>query len=102
ATSTTDTYTLSLHDALPILTKESAEPFARYGRAGLGINVMSLHAGTDGADSALLGFQHNLIDSFQFRRDFTNGQNPSQVAKSRRSEEHTSELQSPYDLVCRL
>src|SRR6266705_4724086 len=27
---------------------------------------------------------------------------PSQRARRRRSEEHTSELQSPYDLVCRL
>src|SRR5207248_4941159 len=27
---------------------------------------------------------------------------PSKIATSTRSEEHTSELQSPYDLVCRL
>src|SRR5207248_9261132 len=27
---------------------------------------------------------------------------PDQLGNSRRSEEHTSELQSPYDLVCRL
>src|SRR6266516_6824140 len=27
---------------------------------------------------------------------------PSTAAGARRSEEHTSELQSPYDLVCRL
>src|SRR5207248_11573116 len=28
--------------------------------------------------------------------------NPTPIASHQRSEEHTSELQSPYDLVCRL
>src|SRR6266705_6553507 len=56
-TATTEIYTLSLHDALPI--------FAHAGR-------------------------HRRI-----RR-------PRHHQLARRSEEHTSELQSPYELVCRL
>src|SRR6266705_6569264 len=57
-TATTEIYTLSLHDALPI--------FAR-------------------GDLAWVEPQAHGI-----------------VARSKRSEEHTSELQSPYDLVCSL
>src|SRR2546430_13535283 len=62
-TATTEIYTLSLHDALPI-----------YGvRAGI----------------AELG-PHLL------------GEDPLELAKLNRSEEHTSELQSQSNLVCRL
>src|SRR5438094_8678761 len=60
-TATTEIYTLSLHDALPISGRASRAPCAR--------------------------------------------SSPSIAAAPRcrtRSEEHTSELQSPYDLVCRL
>src|SRR6266516_8186745 len=58
-TATTEIYTLSLHDALPI----------SIGRAGGFAAVITTPA---------------------------YGPSPS------RSEEHTSELQSPYDLVCRI
>src|SRR6267154_6228384 len=58
-TATTEIYTLSLHDALPIL---------------VGVRF---------------GFFHHAID-FVFAK------------AARRSEEHTSELQSPVHLVCRL
>src|SRR5438094_3260989 len=60
-TATTEIYTLSLHDALPI---SAAAVAARHRALGTGRRA-------DGAPSS-------------------------------RSEEHTSELQSPYDLVCRL
>src|SRR5256885_6500436 len=63
-TATTEIYTLSLHDALPI--SNSA-------------NKWSL----------------SLIDEFQ-RSSIT------AAGTRRRSEEHTSELQSPCNLVCRL
>src|SRR5258708_40375579 len=63
-TATTEIYTLSLHDALPI--------FARKLRSSDSLG-RSRRAGADGVD----------------RRDA-------------RSEEHTSELQSPDHLVCRL
>src|SRR5947208_16711157 len=66
-TSTTEIYTLSLHDALPI-----------WDRPG----------GARHRQVARLGDRHRL------RR-----QHP---AAGHRSEEHTSELQSPDHLVCRL
>src|SRR5690349_24219346 len=64
-TATTEIYTLSLHDALPI-----CRLFARPGHAGA-------H-----------GIQHSA--------------QPRVCNGGRRSEEHTSELQSRRDLVCRL
>src|SRR6266496_6776565 len=63
-TATTEIYTLSLHDALPISTSTGAVP-------NLGTRTV---AGSSG------------------RR----------TRSSKRSEEHTSELQSRRDLVCRL
>src|SRR6266705_7031647 len=62
-TATTEIYTLSLHDALPIL---PAVPRRE---------------------------RRRLLEHLRVRR--ARGPRP-------RSEEHTSELQSPYDLVCRL
>src|ERR1022692_5313100 len=59
-TATTEIYTLSLHDALPIYTNRSL----RYLRVG--------------------------------------NRRPTRSDRDRRSEEHTSELQSPCNLVCRL
>src|SRR5256885_12894121 len=79
-TATTEIYTLSLHDALPISRGgvarrgRRAPPRARDGRAGRGHRP--------GARA---------------RR----GQ-PARPVARRRSEEHTSELQSPCNLVCRL
>src|SRR5258708_11035511 len=72
-TATTEIYTLSLHDALPIcrdLLGHQSEPGAEV--AAFGEYVSSTDRGYHGA-----------------RND-------------RRSEEHTSELQSPDHLVCRL
>src|SRR5207248_6504502 len=68
---TTDLYTLSLHDALPISTSRvRSRVSARY----------ALHAPPRSGRS-------------------TRTRNAGMTL---RSEEHTSELQSPYDLVCRL
>src|SRR5207248_11133974 len=71
-TATTDIYTLSLHDALPI-------------------------------------YQLPLAFRWQGQLFFSASPTPPCVVRfvgravlGRRSEEHTSELQSPYDLVCRL
>src|SRR5438034_889872 len=71
-------HTLSLHDALPI---SAARGLLLQGggprrRLGLGDDVAVPHAGADGA--------------------------PDRQHEERRSEEHTSELQSHSDLVCRL
>src|SRR5438034_7021782 len=74
-TATTEIYTLSLHDALPIY------------RGGRGEE-----AGIQQCDGG--------VELFLFRR-FRSGHNEWQRELSR-SEEHTSELQSHSDLVCRL
>src|SRR5438876_2525713 len=69
-TATTEIYTLSLHDALPISLSQVL--MSQYGAAfAKGANVLSL--------AALVAFVSAI-----------------------RSEEHTSELQSPVHLVCRL
>src|SRR5437764_15365027 len=70
---TTEIYTLSLHDALPIWAGScsSIGPVA-------GVVTVSLTTPNAGADGAIL------------------------FSVSGRSEEHTSELQSPMYLVCRL
>src|SRR3712207_8474343 len=73
-TATTEIYTLSLHDALPIYRSGGGDRDPRAGR--------SRHRG--GADQ----------DRRRQRRE-----HPS---RPRRSEEHTSELQSRQYLVCRL
>src|SRR5260370_27633121 len=70
-TATTEIYTLSLHDALPICNRPIAAPVV---------------ADIGSAMSAFLGMLK-----------------PGQIkVQSARSEEHTSELQSHLNLVCRL
>src|SRR5688500_20065857 len=80
ATSATVIYTLSLHDALPI---SGRAPGA--GRA-------------DAEGSEIPGARRQL------RRPVAAAPEPPQPRAHRpgRSEEHTSELQSPCNLVCRL
>src|SRR5260370_28792737 len=73
-TATTEIYTLSLHDALPI---SAARP-SRSRSAGLSGPASCTHAAAR-----------------------PQGPSPSR-RRSRRSEEHTSELQSHLNLVCRL
>src|SRR5256885_8820451 len=68
-TATTEIYTLSLHDALPISNAVAAMPKSVPGRS---------------SEASAGGFSKIDINSIL------------------RSEEHTSELQSPCNLVCRL
>src|SRR5256885_14632533 len=77
-TATTEIYTLSLHDALPISAQRQAEVRDRAGDR-------------EPADRRLRGEerQHDQAPCHQ---------SPAEL----RSEEHTSELQSPCNLVCRL
>src|SRR5690349_23371397 len=77
-TPTTEIYTLSLHDALPILGG---------GLAGLGGGLAIQMVGID-PTFALSYLVYVLI--------------VVAVGEGERSEEHTSELQSRRDLVCRL
>src|SRR5438132_11695583 len=74
-TATTEIYTLSLHDALPILPRMLA------GQRRPGIRDMLEHQ-----VERILRHQLEAFDAIG----------------PRRSEEHTSELQSHSDLVCRL
>src|SRR3989454_10514194 len=71
-TATTEIYTLSLHDALPI--------------------YRDLHSFPTRRSSDLSRRRHTRLQ----------GDWSSDVCSSDRSEEHTSELQSPCNLVCRL
>src|SRR5690349_22682071 len=75
---TTEIYTLSLHDALPICVARGAE-------GGCGRSTRDGAPGEDGRERrapAMAGLQRS--------------------GRAHRSEEHTSELQSRRDLVCRL
>src|SRR2546426_8521821 len=80
-TATTEIYTLSLHDALPISPRRRrARP---RGRSGHGPRAPGGHGSGAGAPG----------------RD---PRGPARHCPIARSEEHTSELQSPCNLVCRL
>src|SRR2546427_199267 len=82
-TATTEIYTLSLHDALPI----SFFPTNAVSGISLQYNDIGLTRGAIGSPAL-------------------SGSSPCQTAfvrtRRRRSEEHTSELQSQSNLVCRL
>src|SRR5260221_10348177 len=92
-TATTEIYTLSLHDALPILLKDE--------RRGpqLALRVAARQEVLQPVRIAHLQ-PHALVPEIGHRRQ-------AQIqllaqALQQRSEEHTSELQSHSDLVCRL
>src|SRR3712207_9107377 len=78
-TATTEIYTLSLHDALPISTRPVARPSRRAAQVRARARVMARKNGMTGSRRC---------------SGFPGGR--------RRSEEHTSELQSRQYLVCRL
>ena len=92
-TATTEIYTLSLHDALPILELN----WLRVRRRGLGTmdrlggRLLFLPAwpGPPSVAPFGVGLEDRLVEVLV-------------VASQVRSEEHTSELQSPMYLVCRL
>src|SRR2546427_9324163 len=82
-TATTEIYTLSLHDALPISER-------RLGSVGLGHGYTAA-----GPHSLHVGMPVGRAGRGPFRRGLL-------LRLERRSEEHTSELQSQSNLVCRL
>src|SRR2546429_925878 len=83
-TATTEIYTLSLHDALPICDHDLARRGCVRGR----------HVAEPDAD-----VEHRRQGA---RRDLAAAFDRHAVTRDRRSEEHTSELQSRLHLVCRL
>src|SRR5438067_9686744 len=74
APATTEIYTLSLHDALPISGMDGLEVCRRVRERKKMVYVIMLTS---------LGAKESIVEGL-------------------RSEEHTSELQSRFDLVCRL
>src|SRR5207244_11460300 len=85
ASSTTEIYSLSLHDALPIYQLPEGVPVNELHHQQ--VLAVQLFDGVHGDDVGVI----------------EGGQTPGFAAKSGvRSEEHTSELQSPDHLVCRL
>src|SRR2546422_3701192 len=58
-------------------------------------------SGAKRVDAQLRGVQHHLVERIGFRKD-GHGARRGMDAALRRSEEHTSELQSRLHLVCRL
>src|SRR3712207_8247911 len=82
-TATTEIYTLSLHDALPIFRRHLGDAPLRVLDVGGGEGVHAAWLAADGHDV-------HLVDPV-----------PAHVEQAR-SEEHTSELQSRQYLVCRL
>src|SRR5438034_2857492 len=96
---TTGFYTLSLHDALPI----SLSPqYTRLGR-------LALRLAANTPNSTSLGTVPKAETTRAFGTFLANASAPEEVcaitrsvSSAFRSEEHTSELQSHSDLVCRL
>src|SRR5207248_10982000 len=95
-------YTLSLHDALPI--SVAAVPALRRAARQAGAALTARRDGPD--DDPLAG--RVAGDAGADRLDHADGLMADDqplahrvLAFEYRSEEHTSELQSPYDLVCR-
>src|SRR5260221_9800495 len=98
-TATTEIYTLSLHDALPICRGHPLALRVFLGRAVQLDEVVIDRA--DRVDEDRLAGEAAGLDLFEDRADFF-GRRRSGVREGERSEEHTSELQSHSDLVCRL
>src|SRR5256885_8510728 len=86
-TATTEIYTLSLHDALPIWLGKDAERNSTYKLLVGECDAHSALQKTDLEHLFVIPAHKNLVGiNFELIR----------------SEEHTSELQSPCNLVCRL
>src|SRR2546430_16796458 len=88
-TATTEIYTLSLHDALPICAPEGlwpcpTQPGRRRSRPSVSSDLSSA--------SDLPQATHTIVPA----------RSPESEEAGERSEEHTSELQSQSNLVCRL
>src|SRR2546430_9254141 len=90
-TATTEIYTLSLHDALPICA-------ARRGAPALHQRVPDRHVALDAVGARALHFAVDIEQRRAVDVDHVAARDRDVV----RSEEHTSELQSQSNLVCRL
>src|SRR5699024_12554251 len=87
-------HSLSLHDALPI--------YVFHARGTQLIKLVGFHFSIDAAlvlCSFLCSFKQNFMGCFG---QLVPGGHTHDKKRRSRSEEHTSELQSRFDLVCRL
>src|SRR5690606_41831734 len=89
ATATTELYTLSLHDALPIYNEQKRKDSYR---------LIELMRQVSGEEPKMYG--PSIVGFGQYHYVYSSGH--SGTAPLIRSEEHTSELQSRENLVCRL
>src|SRR5207248_7800543 len=99
---TTPLYTLSLHDALPI---SSSYAFSWTGSTNrYGVGGITAYRNVDNDNpvdvQGTWGSGNASPTSFPAPSVTTTVANEMIVTAYGRSEEHTSELQSPYDLVC--
>src|SRR5699024_12452941 len=90
-------YTLSLHDALPIYLKDAEFVMQNINR-NPDVTYSALVPNLKGAKRAA----ESNVDEINLLVSASNTHNLKNVGRTTRSEEHTSELQSRFDLVCRL
>src|SRR5258706_9967202 len=91
-TATTEIYTLSLHDALPIWNSTSLTPFAKR----TPVRPSLSHFGPERSAPFVVNRGGLAVRSHTLESGL------AAAVFSKRSEEHTSELQSLTNLVCRL
>src|SRR5207249_10427447 len=87
-------YTLSLHDALPI-SRSPIHVVSHFHQNLCLFRHPHVHARTE-------SYQPNALSASHLFSGLLPRDNPPREERIGRSEEHTSELQSRFDLVCRL
>src|SRR5699024_11874503 len=93
--------TLSLHDALPISLAARLRSLGRLTARGLpGVRVMQVGRADAPATEEFQTLGEDLLQLID--RTPLQQHVPMRTSRFVRSEEHTSELQSRFDLVCRL
>src|SRR5207248_9029962 len=100
--STSELYTLSLHDALPIYFQAPSVPefhLHPHYRAKLPLEATLLKTEA-GLDVFITEKHAEEIAAILAQWSAGLLRSPQDIQAVKRSEEHTSELQSPYDLVC--
>src|SRR5207248_4450871 len=95
-------FTLSLHDALPIFQPEAAAFeslfYATNVQTALKLGHVRGVSMFAAAEANLSIYEYSPLEV----KSAVTGYGRAEKPQVQRSEEHTSELQSPYDLVCRL
>src|SRR5205085_11706995 len=92
-------YTLSLHDALPI--SAQITNIAAAISVGIGIDDLAIKSGARNAETIIVTHNRCRVDDEHNHLAFARFSDKRHDAVVR-SEEHTSELQSQSNLVCRL